>query len=376
MHIIPGLLFYFQVSVELKNISKRFGKTVALDDISFSVGDGELVALLGPSGGGKTTVLRLIAGLDTPDAGSILIGGVSVDHLPAPQRNIGFVFQNYALFKNMTVFDNIAFGLKIKKWDAERIQARVTELINRFELQKLEKRYPHQLSGGQRQRVAMARALAAQSAVLLLDEPFGAVDAQIRQELRQWLVRLHQELKLTNIFVTHDQEEAMEVADRILIFSKGHLEQIGTPREVYEEPKNEFVARFVGVLNVLELQVRNGMARCEELEFPAHDLSEGQKMRIGFRPYAVQVSTDPRAYRFQAVLRRTYFLGLMLRLELALDSGLIIRSRMSKEEYSRLGLGDGQQVSFQIKTYRILSKIDDPLACEVATTHETTPSTS
>ncbi len=160
-------------------------------------------------------------------------------------------------------------------------------------MQSLEKRYPHQLSGGQRQRVAIARALAAQSAVLLLDEPFGAVDAQIRQELRQWLVRLHQELKLTTIFVTHDQEEAMEVADRIVIFSKGRLEQIGTPRQVYEEPKNEFVARFVGVLNVLELQVRDGAARCEELEFPAHGLAEGKKMRIGFRPYAVQVSANP-----------------------------------------------------------------------------------
>ena len=364
------------MSIELKNISKRFGKTVALDNISFLVGDGELVALLGPSGGGKTTVLRLIAGLETPDSGSILIGGAPVNDLPAPRRNIGFVFQNYALFKNMTVFKNIAFGLKIKKWDAARIQARVAELINLLELQQLEKRYPHELSGGQRQRVAIARALAAQSAVLLLDEPFGAVDAQIRQELRQWLVRLHQELKLTTIFVTHDQEEAMEVADRIVIFSKGRLEQIGTPRQAYEEPKNEFVARFVGVLNVLELQVSGGVARCQELEFPAHGLSEGQKMRIGFRPYAVQVSPDPGAHRFQAVLRRAYFLGLLLRLELALDSGLIIRSRISKEDYSRLGLADGQRVSFQIKTYRILSKIDDPLACEVATTYETPSDTS
>jgi sulfate/thiosulfate transport system ATP-binding protein len=360
------------VSVEVKNIGKRFGRTSALEDISFSVGDGELVALLGPSGSGKTTVLRLIAGLDVPDSGSITIGGAPVNHLPAAQRNIGFVFQNYALFKTMTVFDNIAFGLKIKKWDAPRIQARVAELMNRFELQTLEKRYPHQLSGGQRQRVAIARALAAQSAVLLLDEPFGAVDAQIRQELRQWLVRLHQELKLTTIFVTHDQEEAMEVADRIFIFSKGRLEQIGTPREVYEEPKNEFVARFVGVLNVLELQVREGVARCEELEFPAHGLAEGQKMRIGFRPYAVQVSPDPKAHRFQAVLRRTYFLGVMLRLELVLASGLTIRSRISKEEFTRLGLADGQTVSFQIKTYRILSKVDDPLAYEVATAYETT----
>jgi sulfate transport system ATP-binding protein len=355
------------VSVELKNISKRFGQTFALNDISFSVGDGELVALLGPSGGGKTTVLRLIAGLDTPDAGSILIGGAPVNHIPARQRNIGFVFQNYALFKNMTVFKNIAFGLTIKKWDDARIQARVTELINRFELQKLEKRYPHQLSGGQRQRVAMARALAAQSAVLLLDEPFGAVDAQIRQELRLWLVRLHQELKLTTIFVTHDQEEAMEVADRILVFSKGRLEQIGTPRQVYEEPKNEFVARFLGILNVVELEVRDGAARCHELEFPAQGLPAGQKMRIGFRPYSVQVSPDPAAHRFQAVLRRTYFLGLMLRLELVLDSGLTLRSRITKEEYSRLGLADGQRVSFQIKAYRILSDVDEPLANEVAT---------
>ena len=229
MHNIPALSFNFQVSIELKNISKRFGRTVALDDVSFSVGDGELVALLGPSGGGKTTVLRLIAGLDIPDGGSILIGGEPVNHLPAARRNIGFVFQNYALFKNMTVFKNIAFGLKIKKWDAARIQARVTELINRLELEKLEKRYPHELSGGQRQRVAIARALAAQSAVLLLDEPFGAVDAQIRQELRQWLVRLHQELKLTTIFVTHDQEEAMEVADRIVIFSKGRWNKSARP---------------------------------------------------------------------------------------------------------------------------------------------------
>jgi sulfate/thiosulfate transport system ATP-binding protein len=357
--------FLFSVSVELKKINKQFGKTVALDDINFSVGDGELVALLGPSGSGKTTVLRLIAGLEMPDAGSLLINGSVVNGVPAPQRNVGFVFQNYALFKTMTVFNNIAFGLKIRKWDIARIQARVTELINLFELRQLENRYPHQLSGGQKQRVAMARALAAQSAVLLLDEPFAAVDAQIRQELRQWLVRLHQELKLTTIFVTHDQEEAMEVADRIIIFSKGRLEQIGSPREVYEEPKNEFVARFVGVLNVLELEVRDGAARCQELEFPAAGQAEGAKMRVGFRPYAVEISPDLRAHPFQALLRRTYFLGLMLRLELALDSGLVIRSRISKEEYSRLGLADGNRVSFQIKSYRVLSGPDDSLGVEL-----------
>jgi sulfate transport system ATP-binding protein len=360
------------VSVELKKVCKRFGTTNALDDISFLVGDGELVALLGPSGGGKTTVLRLIAGLETPDAGSIAIDGAAVDHLPAAQRNVGFVFQNYALFKTMTVFENIAFGLKIKRWDAPRIQARVKELMDRFELQSLDKRYPHQLSGGQRQRVAIARALATQSAVLLLDEPFAAVDAQIRQELRQWLVRLHQELKITTIFVTHDQEEAMEVADRIVIFSKGRLEQIGTPRQVYEEPKNEFVARFVGVLNVVELQIRDGAARCAELEFPTHGLAEGQKMRVGFRPYAVQISANPQEHRFRAVLRRTYFLGVMLRVELVLESGLTLRSRLSKEEFAQIGLKEGQVVSFQIRNYRILSKVDDPLATEVSTSYETT----
>jgi sulfate transport system ATP-binding protein len=361
------------MSIELKSISKQFGETSALEGISFSINEGELVALLGPSGSGKTTVLRLIAGLEAPSRGGILIGNTLVNQVPIQERNIGFIFQNYALFKNMTVFKNIAFGPAIKKWNKAAIGARVAELIALLELDGLEARYPHQLSGGQRQRVAIARALAAKPSLLLMDEPFAAVDAQIRQELRQWLVRLHQELKLTTIFVTHDQEEAMEVADRIVIFSKGRVEQIGTPQEVYEQPCNEFVARFVGVLNVLELEVHNGLARCQELEFPAHGLGEGQPMRIGFRPYAVHVSPDASACRYQGLLRRTYFLGVMLRLELVLPSGLIIRSRMSKEEYSRLGLADGRKVSFQIRTYRILSKLNDPLSSEVATAYALPP---
>jgi sulfate/thiosulfate transport system ATP-binding protein len=361
------------MSIALKNISKEFGDTPALEDISFSIYEGELVALLGPSGSGKTTVLRLIAGLETPSRGDIFIGDTLVNQVPIQERNIGFVFQNYALFKTMTVFKNIAFGPALKKWKSDAIRSRVAELLALLELQGLEERYPHQLSGGQRQRVAIARALAGKPGLLLMDEPFAAVDAQIRQELRQWLVRLHQELKLTTIFVTHDQEEAMEVADRIVIFSKGRVEQIGTPQEVYEQPCNEFVARFIGVLNVLELEVHDGMARCNELEFPAHGLSDGQTMRIGFRPYAVHVSADASALRYQALLRRTYFLGVMLRLELALPSGLIIRSRISKEEYARLGLADGRNVSFQIRTYRILSKLNDPLLSEVATAHAMPP---
>ncbi len=357
------------MSIELTNVSKHYGRVSALDDISFSVTDGELVALLGPSGSGKTTVLRLIAGLETPESGGIFIRGAQVNDVPVRRRNIGFVFQNYALFRNMNIARNIAFGLKIKKWSAEQIQARVKELAALLELHGLLERYPHQLSGGQRQRVAIARALAPKPDVLLLDEPFAAVDAQIRQELRQWLVRLHHEIRLTTIFVTHDQEEAMEVSDRIVVFSQGHLEQIGTPQEVYERPRNEFVARFVGVLNVLELEVKHGFARCEELEFPAHGLVDGQKMRIGFRPYSVQVSADPTACRHRAVLRKTYFLGVMLRLELELPSGLVIRSRISKEEYARLGLQVGADVSFQIRTYRILSQDGGVLGHEVATTH-------
>src|SRR3954471_14422557 len=209
------------MSIELKNVSKRFGGVAAVNSISFSVNEGELVALLGPSGGGKTTVLRMIAGLEMPTAGDIRIRGQRVNDLSVQERNIGFVFQNYALFKNMNVFKNIAFGLKIKKWKRGDIKDRVAELLKIFDLEGYDKRYPHQLSGGQRQRVAIVRALAPKPDVLLMDEPFGAVDAKIRQELREELVRLHHELNVTTIFVTHDQEEALEISNRIVIFAPG-----------------------------------------------------------------------------------------------------------------------------------------------------------
>ena len=305
-----------------------------------------------------------------PTEGDIFIRGKRVNDVKVQKRNIGFVFQNYALFKTMNVFKNIAFGLKIKKWKKPDIEARVSELLELLELSGYEKRFPHQLSGGQRQRVAIARALAPKPDVLLLDEPFGAVDAKIRQELRQWLVHLHHDLNVTTIFVTHDQEEAMEVSDRIVIFSKGNLEQIGSPREVYEQPRNEFVARFIGVMNVLECEVKNGMARLNELEFPSHGFVEGQKLRLGFRPYSVQVSPEPGAYQYKAVLLHTYFLGIMLRIELELPSGLILRSRMTKEEYAKLGLRDGMPVSFQIRQYRLLASDSEVLAPEVAVTHD------
>jgi sulfate transport system ATP-binding protein len=344
------------VSIELRNVTKQFGEVTAVKNVSFSVRDGELLALLGPSGGGKTTVLRMIAGLEVPTTGDVLINGSRVNDLSVQERNIGFVFQNYALFKNMNVFKNIAFGLKIKKWKRAARDERIGELVGLFGLEGLEKRYPHQLSGGQRQRVAIARALAPKPSVLLLDEPFGAVDAKIRQELREWLVTLHHDLNVTTIFVTHDQEEAMEVANRIVIFSRGVLEQVGAPREVYEQPANEFVARFIGVMNILEPEIIDGVARVGELEFPAHGQGNGQKLRIGFRPYAVQISSDLTQYRYRAVLRRTFFLGVMLRVELELPSGLVIRARMSKEDYAHQCLEDGIEVSFQIRTYRVLAR--------------------
>jgi sulfate/thiosulfate transport system ATP-binding protein len=361
------------VSIELRNITKQFGEVSAVNKVSFSVKEGELMALLGPSGGGKTTVLRMIAGLELPTEGDIFIRGERVNDLSVQQRNIGFVFQNYALFKHMTVYKNIAFGLKIKKWQRTKIKERVTELVNLFGLQELEKRYPHQLSGGQRQRVAIARALASKPSVLLLDEPFGAVDAKIRQELREWLVTLHHDLNVTTIFVTHDQEEALEVSDRIVIFSRGMLEQVGSPREVYEYPANEFVARFIGVMNVLEAEVREGVARVGELEFPADGQPDGQQLRLGFRPYAVQISPDLTQYRYHGVLRHTFFLGVLLRLELELPSGLTVRARMTKEEYNQHGLEDGKEVSFQIRQYRVLAGEAAALAPENVLSYQPPP---
>ncbi len=359
--------------IELKNITKQFGGVAAVNNVSFSVNEGELMALLGPSGGGKTTVLRMIAGLEMPTGGDVFIRGQRVNDLSVQERNIGFVFQNYALFKNMNVAKNIAFGLKIKKWKRNDIKERVAELLKLFGLDGLEKRYPHQLSGGQRQRVAIARSLASKPSVLLLDEPFGAVDAKIRQELREWLVTLHHDLNVTTIFVTHDQEEALEVSNRIVIFSRGHLEQVGAPREVYEQPANEFVARFIGVMNVLDTEVKDGIAYMGELQFPAHDQPNGTRLRIGFRPYAVQVSTDLTLFPYKAVLRHTFFLGVMLRLEFELPSGLTLRSRMTKEEYAQLGLEDGKEVSLQIRNYRILAKEDSTLPPEKEFTYQPPP---
>ena len=238
--------------VELKNINKSFKDFKASNDVNFSIEEGKLIGLLGPSGSGKTTILRMIAGLETPDSGDIIIGGTRVNDIPAGKRGIGFVFQNYALFRHMTVFENIAFGLQVQKKDKKFIKTRVQELIELVGLKGFEKRYPHQLSGGQRQRVAFARALAPNPKLLLLDEPFAAIDAKVRKELRSWLKEMVGKLGITSIFVTHDQEEAVEVADEIIVTNRGRIEQKGTPIEIYKNPKTAFVAQFIGESTIID----------------------------------------------------------------------------------------------------------------------------
>lgn len=349
------------MKIDVRDLSKRFGDVEAVSNVSFTVQAGELLGLLGPSGSGKTTVLRMIAGLESPSSGDILIDGVRVNDLSVQQRNIGFVFQHYALFKHMTVFDNVAFGLSIKKCEKSEIQHRVAELLQLMGLPNLSGRYPHQLSGGQRQRVAIARALAPRPTVLLLDEPFGAVDAQVRQELREWLIRLHDELAVTSLFVTHDQEEAMEVSNRLIVFSKGRLEQIGSPADVYEEPATEFVARFIGSMNIVEAEVKGGVAHVRDLEFPASGFPDGHLVRIGFRPYYIKLSEDPRHFRQRARLRHVYFLGIAYRLEIETETGLILRSRMNKEEFRQRRFQVGQPVSYAITHFRILPQQLNPV---------------
>jgi sulfate transport system ATP-binding protein len=244
------------MSIEIRNVSKTFGGFVALDDVSLDVPDGDLLALLGPSGSGKTTLLRIIAGLEVADAGTVRLQGEDITRQSARERNVGFVFQHYALFRHMTVAENVGYGLRVRGTPEARRRARVDELLGLVRLDGLQRRYPGQLSGGQRQRVALARALAAEPRVLLLDEPFGALDAKVRQELRQWLRRLHEEIHVTSVFVTHDQEEAMELADRIVVMNHGRIEQIGPTDELYERPASPFVFDFLGETNVLAAEVR------------------------------------------------------------------------------------------------------------------------
>lgn len=287
------------MSVELRAIDKSFGSFTALDHVDLQIHPGELLGLLGPSGSGKTTLLRIIGGLEIPDSGKVLLHGEVVTQKSPAERNIGFVFQNYALFRHMTVFENVAFGLEVRRRSARpskaTIRTKVSELLTLVQLEGLEERLPAQLSGGQRQRVALARALAIEPKVLLLDEPFGALDAKVRKDLRRWIRRLHREIHVTSIFVTHDQDEALEVADRVVVMNQGHIEQIGTPDEVYETPSNPFVYNFLGRVLSLRAEVRNGQLQLGGRSFAlAEDAVQNEGTAVLFaRPQDISIAAEP-----------------------------------------------------------------------------------
>ena len=304
--------------IEARNIVKRFGDFTALEGISVDVAAGSLTALLGPSGSGKSTLLRVIAGLERPDGGRVCLEGRDVTDVPPQQRGVGFVFQHYAAFKHMTVRDNVAFGLRIRRRPRAEIKQRVAELLDLVQLARLGDRYPAQLSGGQRQRMGLARALAVDPKVLLLDEPFGALDARVRKELRAWLRRLHDETRTTTVIVTHDQEEAMEVADRVVVMNAGRIEQAAPPRELYDHPANEFVMSFVGPVN-----------------------------RLGdafIRPHDVEVSLEPNGSTQEAMVERLVHLGFEVRVELVRDDGEELSAQLTREHVEALELQPGQIV--------------------------------
>jgi sulfate transport system ATP-binding protein len=301
-----------------EGITKRFGDFVAVDDVSVAVPKGSLTALLGPSGSGKSTLLRVISGLERPDGGRVVIEDQDVTGLPPQQRGIGFVFQHYAAFKHMTVEKNVGFGLEIRRRPRAEVKQRVAELLELVQLTVMAKRYPAQLSGGQRQRMALARALAVDPTVLLLDEPFGALDARVRKELRAWLRRLHDEVNVTTIFVTHDQEEAMELADQIVLMNQGRVEQVGGARDLYEQPSNEFVMSFIGPVSHFG----------EEL----------------VRPHDIDVRREPNGSAERATVERVVHLGFEVRADLALDDGREVWVQMTRDEAQALELTEGAQV--------------------------------
>jgi sulfate/thiosulfate transport system ATP-binding protein len=334
------------MSITVSRVSKKFGNFQALDNIDLNVEPGTLVALLGPSGSGKSTLLRTIAGLETPDTGKIRINDRDATNLDIRKRNIGFVFQHYALFKHLTVRQNIAFGLDIRKKPRKVIKQRVDELLELIQLQGFGDRYPNQLSGGQRQRVALARALAVQPEVLLLDEPFGALDAKVRQELRNWLRRLHDEVHLTSVFVTHDREEAMAVADKIVVMNQGRIEQIGTPAEIYDRPANPFVMSFVGEVNVLP---NNS---------PIFNTTYNNDSSLHFfvRPHDLEVFETPQKHDVPATVKRIVHLGWEIQLELILPDRSVVVAHVNREEFARLELELGQKVYLEPRQFRCFDR--------------------
>jgi sulfate transport system ATP-binding protein len=317
------------MAIEARNVSKKFGDFVALDDVSISVESGSLTALLGPSGSGKSTLLRVIAGLEVPDSGEVFISGKEATALSPQKRGVGFVFQHYAPFTHMTVRDNVAFGLTIRRRPKAEIQARVDELLGLVQLAGLGSRYPSQLSGGQRQRMALARALAPEPEVLLLDEPFGALDARVRAELREWLLRLHDEMHVTTIFVTHDQEEALELSDTIVVMNKARVEQVAPPRQLYDDPANAFVMSFVG---------------------PVNRLGEAW-----VRPHDVALQLDPDGASHEAQVERVVRLGFETRIELVRDDGERLHAQLTGDAADALELERGDIVYVRTRRERVFS---------------------
>jgi sulfate/thiosulfate transport system ATP-binding protein len=322
------------VGIVVENVSKQFGSFKAVDDVNLEIKSGSLVALLGPSGSGKSTLLRLISGLEMPDNGKIFLTGKDATYQSVQDRNIGFVFQHYALFKHLTVRKNIGFGLELRSSAKAKIKARVEQLLELVQLSGLGDRYPSQLSGGQRQRVALARALAVEPNVLLLDEPFGALDAKVRKDLRAWLRRLHDEVHVTTVFVTHDQEEAMEVSDEIVVMNKGRVEQVGTPAEIYDHPASAFVMSFIGPVNVLPSSSRifqgNGF--------------DSANPEMFLRPQDVIIETSPNGSSVAARVSRLIHLGWEIQVELTLDDGQVVTAHLTRDRFDQLHLEPQQRV--------------------------------
>lgn len=358
------------MSIEVKNIQKRFGEFTALDNVSLEFAPGELTALLGPSGCGKTTLLRIIAGLEYPDSGQILLDREDASSLHARERNVGFVFQHYALFRHMSVFENVAFGLRVKprkeRPSEAQIKKRVMDLLELVQLDWLADRHPTQLSGGQRQRIALARALAVEPRVLLLDEPFGALDAKVRKELRRWLRRLHDELHVTSIFVTHDQEEALEVADRIVVMNHGRVEQSGTPQAVYDHPATPFVYGFLGNVNLFHGRLQGEHLALGDHLLPAADgvlrdaALEGDATAY-VRPHDLEVARHaPGAEGIVVQLRRAHAIGPLAQLELQRgDSGELIEAVIPNEHFEKLDLKNGETLVVRPRRLRVFSRQDE-----------------
>ncbi|MBU5613239.1 sulfate/molybdate ABC transporter ATP-binding protein [Geomonas azotofigens] len=348
------------MSIEIEAVSKSFGTFAALKDVSLKVPSGELVALLGPSGSGKTSLLRIIAGLESPDSGRILFDGEEATKRQVQERQVGFVFQHYALFRHMTVFENIAFGLTVKPKKSrpgkQEIRDKVHNLLKLIQLENLADRYPAQLSGGQRQRVALARALAVEPQVLLLDEPFGALDAKVRLELRRWLRRLHDEIHVTSVFVTHDQEEALEVADRIVVMNQGRIEQEGTPSEVYDRPATPFVYDFLGSVNLFHGRVHEGTAQMAGINLSSpENASANDAPAIGYvRSHDIAIGRESADGAIRAEVRYLLSVGPLVRVDLALScSDRTIEAELPRDEADRLQLQVGEQVYARPRKMRV-----------------------